>query len=77
MKLNVSQIAILERINNKLVRGDIREIVFSVGLSRVTVSNALNVNVDSFNQDIVTAAINLITTREQATKNNLKLLNAN
>ena len=77
MKLNVSQIAILERINNKLVRGDIREIVFSVGLSRVTVSNALNVNVDSFNQDIVTAAINLITAREQATKNNLKLLNAN
>ena len=77
MKLNVNQKTILERINDRLVRGDIGEISLSVGLSRVTVSNTLNVNVDSYNEIVVQAAIQRIAVREQVTKNSLAQLNAN
>ena len=77
MILTINQKKVLEGINGRLVRGDIDAISIQLKIHRVSVSRALSVNVDSYNEDVVQVAIQRIAGREQVTKKSLELLNAN
>ena len=77
MELTINQKKVLEGINGRLVRGDIDTISIHLKIHRVSVSRALSLNVDSYNEDVVQVAIKLIAKREQVTKNSLAQLNAN
>lgn len=70
--LSETQSALLKTIQDKLVRGDIGDISESTGKSRVYVSNVLSPSNDSYNEEIVTAAVRIIEKREQDTKKLLK-----
>lgn len=75
MILTKDQTQVLTRINTKLAQGDIRDIAKSTGYTRVYVSRVLSINWDAYNTDIVKAAVDIIATRDQYTKNLLiKLL---
>ena len=71
MRLTQDQTEVLQRINDRLVRGDIREIANTSKMHRYTVSKCLSLNVQSFNQDIVDIAVARIAAREQSTKKSL------
>ena len=77
MLLTINQRKVLEGINGRLVRGDIKAIATKCQLHRYTVSKILSVNSDSYNEIVVQAAIVIIAKREQVTKNSLAQLNAN
>ena len=77
MKLTGDQIQVLERINVKLVRGDIGEIKKKTKLCRYTVSKCLSLNSEYFNQDIVDIAVARISAREQITKKSLTKISSN
>ena len=77
MKLTGDQIQVLERINDKLVRGDIGEIKKKTTLCRYTVSKCLSLNSAYFNQDIVDIAVARIAAREQSTKKSLSKISSN
>ena len=77
MLLTINQRKVLEGINGRLVRGDIKAIAIKCQLHRYTVSKILSVNSDSYNEIVVQAAILIIAKREQVTKNSLAQLNAN
>ena len=77
MILTVTQKKVLEGISGRLVYGDIKAIAEKSKLHRYTVSRRLSVNSDSYNEDVVQAAINIISAREQVTKKSLAQLIAN
>lgn len=77
MILTINQKQVLEGINGRLVRGDIKAIAASTNLHWVTVSRALSVNKESYDEDIVQAALIRIAARDQGTQNSLAQLNAN
>ena len=77
MKLKENQIEVLQRINDSLVYGDIREIAKACNKHRYTVGQYLSVNSDRYNQDIVDIAIARIAAREQSTKKSLTKISSN
>lgn len=77
MNLTNDQTEVLQRINNKLVKGDIRDISKTTGFTRVYVSKVLSPNRDAYNADIVNVAVDIIATRDQLTKNLLIKLISN
>ena len=77
MGLTINQKQVLDGINGRLIRGDIKAIAASINIHWVTVSRALSVNKDSYDEDIVKAAMKRIAARDQVTQNSLAQLNAN
>jgi len=76
MKLSDSQIEVLQRINKNLEYGDINTIAEKSKKTRVYVSSVLNLNTRTYNEDIINAAIGIISERDKARKKNLEKLPA-
>lgn len=76
MILDKAQIELLNTIQSKLKHGDIDLIATKTGLSRVYVSRVLSPNNDAFHDDIVKIAVEIISKRDQSTKQLLKKLTA-
>lgn len=76
MKLSDSQIEILQRINRNIVKGDIKTIANSTGISREYVGKVLNPFTETYNEEVINAAIELIAVREQGRKVMLEKLPA-
>jgi hypothetical protein len=74
MALNETQIKLLTGIQSNLRRGDINSIAEKTGLTREYVGKALSLSNDYFNEDIVSAAVEIISAREHSTKLLLKKL---
>lgn len=74
--LNSDQIELLEMIQVKLRRRDIKVIAEKTRFSREYVSTVLSPTIRRFNEDIVNAAVEIISKREQNTKQLLKKLTA-
>ena len=74
--LSQTEIEVLEAIKKELVKGDIKKIAKKAKYSRTTVSNALSVNSEVYNQKIVDVAIGLIEKRKQDTKKAYEKLQA-
>lgn len=68
MALSDSQIEILQKINKNLEYGDINAIAETTGKTRVYVSGVLNPFTRTYNDDIIIAAVKLISEREQGRK---------
>ena len=76
MNLTGIQQEVLQRINGKIIRGDIGAIAEKVGKSPKYVGMVLSPVTDSYNETIVNEAVRIIKDREQNTANNLKVLTA-
>lgn len=74
MALTKTRLELLENIQGKLVRGDIKEIAKNTGLTREYVSKVLSTDTNTYNEEIVNEAVRIIAFREQITKNLLKKL---
>lgn len=72
MSLTETQITILNGIQSKLIRGDIRDIAKATKKTRAYVSRVLSVSTDRWNIDIVSEAVRIIDQRAQGTKKLLK-----
>lgn len=77
MKLTENEIEVLQRINGRLIKGDIRDIAIKAKMHRYTVSLCLSLNSDRFNQKIIDIAIEIIAAREQSTKKSLSKISSN
>ena len=77
MKLTENQTEVLQKINERLVKGDIRDIAIKAKMHRYTVSLCLSLNSDRFNQKIIDIAIEIIVAREQITKKSLTKITLN
>lgn len=75
MALSEKQKELLKEIQNRLQRGDIKDIAKKTNISREHVGRALNITTDYFNEDVVEAAMHIILTREANAKKNLQKLN--
>lgn len=69
--LSATQIKLLEGIQSNLRRGDINSIAEKTGKTREYVGKVLSLNTDDFNEDIASAAVEIISARE---KNAMQLL---
>jgi len=76
MALNETQVRLLDRIQSNLRRGDINSIAKKTSLTREYVGKVLSLNNDDFNEDIVAAAVTIISVREDNAKRLLKKLPA-
>lgn len=65
MKLSDKQIAVLQKINEKLERGDVTEIAKRSGFTYEHTWRVLNPFVGSYNDKVIEAAINLVLEREE------------
>lgn len=74
--LSQNKVELLLAIYKKLERGDIKKIAEDLKFSRVYVGYVLSPHTRYYKQEIVDAAIKIITEREQNTKNLLEKLNA-
>lgn len=71
-----TQEEILQRINERLERGDIKTIAAESGYTRETVGKVLNKDNDWYNQKIVDAAVKVLNKKEAVVKSSLKTLAA-
>lgn len=69
-----TNILVLERIQSKIIRGDIKLIAESTGFTRQYVGEVLSTQSTTYNEFIVNEAVKVIGLREQNTKKNLKKL---
>jgi DNA-binding phage protein len=76
MALSNTQVELLKGIRNRLQRGDISLIANRLGLSREHVSKSLSIKFDFYNDAIVAAAMDVITSREKNAVKNLQHLKA-
>ncbi len=72
--LTQTQKDVLEAIQGKLIRGDIKVISEATGFTTVYVGNVLSPSNDAFNQEIVDTAVKIVERRDQVNKNHLKKL---
>ncbi len=76
MKLTNSQKSVLQRINKSLEVGDLRIIAEKTGLTYEYVRRVINPFIGNYNNDVIGAAIELITERERIRKETLSQLPA-
>lgn len=74
--LSDEQIAVLNRINMRLERGDITKISKAADFTKEYVGKVLNPFTSTYNDDIINTAIELISEREQTRKENFEKLPA-
>jgi GDP-D-mannose dehydratase len=74
MALNETQIKLLTGIQSNLKYGDINSIAEKTGFAREYVGKSLSLSNDYFNEDIVAAAVEIISAREHSAKQLLKKL---
>lgn len=74
MNLSNNQKELLQRIREKISKGDIKAIANKTGLTREYVSKVLSLLSDNYNEDIVKEAVNIISIREQNTQKHLNQL---
>jgi hypothetical protein len=72
--MNSRQIDILNRINEAIERGDIKAIAKETTMSREYVGRVLNPFNPIYNQQVINAALKLITDREVADRKILRKL---
>ncbi len=68
MPLTTNQISILQRVNKQLERGDITKISKRADFTKEYVGKVLNPFSDTYNQEIINAAIELIAEKKQGQK---------
>jgi DNA-binding phage protein len=76
MGLSNKQIELLKGIQNRLQRGDIKEIATRVEMTREHVSRALNISGENYSEKIIDAAMQVITEREERVTQYLQTLAA-
>jgi hypothetical protein len=76
MPLTTNQVELIKRIQEGLQRGDINAIAKKVGLSRVRVSQCLNVGAEFFNEKVAEAAVDIISKRDESVGNMLEQIRA-
>ena len=74
MELSNSQKLLLQGINKNLEKGDIRNIASSTGFTREYVGKVLNPSIGNYNEEVVNAAIALISKRVQGRKEQLQTI---
>ena len=68
MELSQNQIQIIQKVNRRIIRGDVLEISRRTGKTKRYVSMVLNPFSDTYNHSIVEEAVDIVTKRDQATK---------
>lgn len=76
MRLSETQLELLGKIQSKIRRGDITVIAKKTGFSKRYVGMVLSASSEDFNQDIINEMVEIISTRQQNTKNNLEKITA-
>ena len=76
MNLSINQKELLQRIQDGLIKGDIKTIAHTTGLTREYVSKVLSPFSGTYNEIIVKEAVSLIAIRNQNTQNHLNQLTA-
>ena len=68
MELSQNQIEIIQKVNRRIITGDVLEISRRTGKTKRYVSMVLNPFSDAYNHSIIEEAVDIVTKRDQATK---------